>query len=300
MEKLISIQDKNRHGSLRKRALDSVRSLFTFPVLENFLVSRMAGNPRKWKKLIPPCYLYPSPSLRVAERNDVLFTLDISKLLEHHLYFYLDPDPGLDNVYRMIRPGFTVVDAGAHIGHVSIRFAQYAKRGFVHAFEPDAHSFQRLKENVLLNDFENIRIYPQALGAFAGNKSLYRIDPFNPGMNRILEQDPQVFYGREEVEVITLDQWHEQNRIHKIDLLKIDTEGYELHILEGGKNMIQRCKPILYLELIDLNLQQHGYDHRKVLHWLNEKGYSVLEATSMKPLIPRDSLYADVICLPHP
>ena len=120
----------------------------------------------------------------------------------------------------------------------------------------------------------------------------------NPGANRILPAKPSMCVPSEIVEVASLDDFDSRGCFAKIDLIKIDVEGYELFALEGGRNLIARCQPILFVELVDQNLRLQGCTSASVIELLVQMNYLTVDAKTMKPLLPSREYYTDVLCFP--
>ena len=105
----------------------------------------------------------------------------------------------------------------------------------IHAFEPAAPAFRVLSQKFAGND----RVHPikAALGDQATTLSLH-IDA-SPKMNSLVERPH--FAGSlptEEVPVLTLDEYCAKNKVARIDLLKLDVEGYEMNVLKGATRML--------------------------------------------------------------
>lgn len=276
-----------------------VRRFFKIPLLESWLVSRILGRPIDIlaRAFIPPVYLYKPGKFRVVQRDNINYALDISRLIDHSIFFDRIRDQGWANLFRYIRPEMVVVDTGANIGYLTLNFARACVRGFVYAFEPDSESYRDLQRNVGLNSFRNISTFPLALGDITGTTVLYKIYPHNPGANRILSGEPDEPYRKEVVEIATLDGLVERAGIPRIDLWKIDVEGYEMAVLRGGLTSIRKWKPILFIELVDANLREHGWSGASLVQYVEALGYEVLDARTMVPIDRFAPHGTDVLCL---
>jgi FkbM family methyltransferase len=80
-------------------------------------------------------------------------------------------------------------------------------------------------------------------------------------------------YDEREVELISLDGFAEENHITQVDFIKIDTEGWELHVLEGGKELIRKNKPIMLIEWNKENMKQCHVVEEDLIKFLDEMGY---------------------------
>ena len=283
----------------RVKFFNLFRLVFRIKFFEKMLIRRVTNQRATfWKKLIPPLYFYPEGTFRKVKRNGIHFRLDISKQLDHSIYFCTVRDVAWQNLFQIVRPNFSIIDAGANIGYLTLNLARLSPKGVVYSFEPDSETFSKLAKNVSLNDFKNIRLFRTALGTRAGKGDLYRMYESNPGANRILPVKPRLAVRSETVEITSLDNLDSRECFREIDLIKVDVEGYELFVLEGTCNLIRRYKPILFVELVDQNLKVQGCSSASVLQYLGQFDYLILDARTMKPLTDSDSYYTDIICFP--
>ena len=102
--------------------------------------------------------------------------------------------------------------------------------------------------------------------------------PSNRGGNRIA---PQGVDGNTLIQVSRMDETAPIGSLEKIDLIKIDVEGYELQVLRGASAIIQKHKPILFVELDDDNLRDQGDSASDLVRFLEQHGYvSITNAVS--------------------
>ncbi|HEY8937846.1 MAG TPA: FkbM family methyltransferase, partial [Cyclobacteriaceae bacterium] len=164
-------------------------------------------------------------------------------------------------------------------------------------FEPDSDSFDSLQKSVNRNEFKNIKLFKTALGAEAGTAELFKVYVNNPGANRILSQKPDKETKSEIVEIATLDSFYQKEIFKKIDLIKIDVEGFELFVLRGARQLIDKWKPILFIELADVNLKQQNCSAVEVIEFVEGLGYHVLDAQTMLPIERKTTeYYTDIVC----
>jgi hypothetical protein len=104
--------------------------------------------------------------------------------------------------------------------------------------------------------------------------------PSNLSGNRIVPSG----VGNTPVEVWPLDEIIETFPGTRIDLIKIDVEGYELHVLRGSLQTLKRCRPVLFIELDDNNLRDQGDSAQSLVKYLEELGYSITDAVNGSPV----------------
>jgi FkbM family methyltransferase len=127
-----------------------------------------------------------------------------------------------------------VVDVGANIGAFSLYQAMVKEAGSVIAFEPSPDAFVRLAKNVQINGLLNVRVVNAAVGDKQGVLS------FSEGRMSVNSKVSE--NGSLKVPCMTLDT--ELSHIPSIDILKVDTEGYEMHVLQGASETLKKTKRI--------------------------------------------------------
>src|SRR5262249_23682949 len=142
---------------------------------------------------------------------------------------------------RLAAPGMTVLDIGANIGWHTCRLAKRVEHGKVIAFEPMSWARERLLRNLQLNGMANVIVEDIALSdSNEGRCSLhFRCSwQLNPMGQRSVE-NPQSLQP-EAVDVMTLDSYIRNQSIGRVDLIKLDVDGYELRVLSGARETLSR------------------------------------------------------------
>jgi FkbM family methyltransferase len=178
---------------------------------------------------------------------------------------------------RTLRPGMTFLDIGAHVGQYSmIAASQVGPEGRVHCFEPNPASFGRLTDNIALNGFTNVQARPLALSDRAGDATLFVPVHDNTGEASLQACVP----GMKEASVpcTTLDEWARSADLgprRRIDLMKIDVQGFEEKVLRGGTDVLERFGPTIVCEFEERWLQGAGSSSVQLKHYLRDIGYRV-------------------------
>jgi FkbM family methyltransferase len=183
----------------------------------------------------------------------------------------------LEFVRFFLKPGGTFVDIGSNIGLYSlIASDKVGKNGKVYAFEPTPETYQRLRNNILVNKFDNIVSYKKAVSNKTGIEqfsiSLDGYDAWNslgkPSEGKIIEKIT--------IDTISLDDFFQMNNITNIDLIKIDVEGWEVNVLRGGENYFRSTKSAaLIIEFTDINLLNAGFCAYDLFSILKDFGYQL-------------------------
>lgn len=138
-----------------------------------------------------------------------------------------------------------VFDVGANVGQSAKKFRTIYPNARILCFEPVSSTYQELKRRV--SKYERIETFNLAFGNTECLKSIHiNPDPTSTVNSFINEFTPGM---TEMVKVQTLDDFCIENNIEKIDLLKIDVEGYEVEVLKGADRMLSNNRvKSLYLE----------------------------------------------------
>ena len=164
-------------------------------------------------------------------------------------------------VIKALKPGDIFIDVGANAGIFTIIAAKKVQNhGHIYAFEPDQRNLKLLRHNLTINNLTNVTILECALSNIKG-KTKFAIAT-DGAMNSFVKtnrKDQQIIEWQI-VEVTTLDDFVEEHKISNINFIKIDTEGAEKLIFEGGKNLLSTSEPIIVMfEASDLNTYGFGY-----------------------------------------
>lgn len=150
-------------------------------------------------------------------------------------------DLGNDLKNKISLPLKTVFDVGANIGQTSLKFHEAFPEAAIYAFEPVNKTFRQLSKNT--KALSRVQCFNVALGE---KTESVEIDVFegDASVFNSLKKEAQNKSGntKEIISVTTGDAFCKEHRIAEIDLLKIDTEGYELPVLQGFREMITASK----------------------------------------------------------
>jgi FkbM family methyltransferase len=149
---------------------------------------------------------------------------------------------------RVIREGDTFLDIGANVGFYSFFVGPLCgPTGTVHAFEANPLLIQHLKRSADFNKPRaNIVVNPVAVGS-EGNKTLQLYDPERIGGSSLYQLE-WLNTGRSvTVPLTTIDDYVRQNRLTRIDVVKIDIEGAELDAFRGMQETFRTCPPAIIL-----------------------------------------------------
>jgi len=204
----------------------------------------------------------------------------------------------LNHAGKFVRNGSVLFDVGANFGYYSVMLADALKRNCkVHAFEPFPPNFERLSTNVQLNGLQDvIRTHQVALSDNGGvGRMTTRLDNLgSASLNSSLERAHQV-------PLTTLDSFCRENDISTIDFMKIDVEGHEEHVLDGGMQTLRRLTPALLIELDPPRLERAGTSVTRIVDRLRQLNYQLYVARreTLQPLavLPTGDDLVNAFCL---
>lgn len=177
-------------------------------------------------------------------------------------------------VLERLRPGAVFLDLGANIGYYTVLASQaVGAAGEVIAFEPEPGNFELLRRNVELNGVANATLVEAAAGDRTGWTELY-LSEANQGDHRLYRND-----GREKcvrVAMHALDEWFARRNPH-VDLVKMDTQGFEAGIVRGMRRLIEANAAHLHviLEFWPFGLEGAGSSAAALVDLLEPLGFRV-------------------------
>lgn len=145
-----------------------------------------------------------------------------------------------------IGPQSPVMDIGANIGVTASVFARHTA-GPVHAVEPSPVIFPHLQATCRANGADGVRAHNLALGREPGTLRFFA-DATAGAASHLITDATLARASDIEVTVKTLDMLVREEEIDRLDLVKIDVEGYEIDVLEGGVETFRTLRPNLLVE----------------------------------------------------
>jgi len=174
-----------------------------------------------------------------------------------------------------IKVGDVVLDIGANIGYYAVLFAdKVGKKGKVIAIEPDPINFEILQKNIKENKLFNV----VAVQAAAGNENK-KMKIFeskeNFGDHRMWEETLRpagTSLDREAKPVFCrkLDDLLKELEYQKIDFIKMDVQGFESLVIEGGEKIIEKNKPTIFFEYWPWGNKKAGSDIKKMMEFFRK------------------------------
>jgi FkbM family methyltransferase len=168
-----------------------------------------------------------------------------------------------------LKDGDIVFDIGANVGYYTLLASKIVgSNGKVVAFEPDKENFSLLKENLDLNNCQNIEIREEAVSDENGLIA-FNTEKNNKGESAISKN------GKTEVLGVTLDSFSSQRRLSP-SLIKMDIEGAEILALKGGTNFFNSCKNLkLFIEYNPSSVKRFGNKPELLIETISELNFKI-------------------------
>lgn len=194
----------------------------------------------------------------------------------------------------VLRAGDVAIDAGANIGWYSMLLDRLAAEGAdVFAFEPDLYNRTLLERNIEVNRALHVHVVPCALGEHSGSARLYRYPGKNLGRHSLIELHEGLADGGE-VRVTSLAEFWAAHGLGEraLRFVKIDVEGYEIFVLRGMGELLQRCD-LMLLEYSPAYMAKLGMPPAELVDLMSAAGLLPYVVTEDRCIaLDRESLLA--------
>lgn len=197
----------------------------------------------------------------------------------------------LQLIYRFLEKGDCFIDIGTHIGYYSVLAAKIVgNEGKVFAFEPELSNYQKILENISLNNLSNIQLFNLALSSESKETHLF-FNQDNDGGHALWDVGKHPFNQKslqsqtmQNIQQSTLDDiLSQQQDISQIKIIKIDTEGAEVNVIKGAVNTISKYNvPYIICEINRFGLKQMGTNEAELREFMNTLKYESYLITSDK------------------
>ncbi|MDD8017230.1 MAG: FkbM family methyltransferase [Bacteroidota bacterium] len=214
---------------------------------------------------------------KIIIRDGIRWEVDLNEEIDKSIYLYGYFEKGTYEALRkFIKEGMVVFDIGANIGAHTLHMSKLVgENGKVYAFEPMIFVQKKLNRNISLNNVKNVVIESFALNDAVETRGVNFRSSWLSGGG--VNGQSQII---QDVKFTTLDNYSRLNKINRIDLIKIDVDGYDYRVLSGSREILQTHSPIIIFELCDYTLKKQGDSAEKLYNFLTTIGYSIFDESN--------------------
>lgn len=229
-----------------------------------------------------------SPRASVVRRG-IRWELDLTEGIDFAIYLTGAFEPVTIASYaRLLRPGAVVCDIGANMGAHVLHLAKcVGDSGRVLAFEPTRPTFERLSRNIAANPDLASRITAQQMMLTPTDQTEVRPAIYASWPLRASEAMHDKHYGiavpTDGARALTLDSALAEQGVARVDLIKLDVDGFEEDVLKGAERTLSGSHPIIVMEVAPYTIEERGLDPDGPTRILLRHGYRFRDLSG-KPL----------------
>jgi len=258
----------------------------------------------------------PPKGLARTRFGSVIFDVDTTLHALARKYYFKTHEMFMDSVIgRFAKPGTIFIDVGANMGYWSaFALDKIGPTGEIYAFEPIPAFFENVERLKTNNPSRRVFANNQACGAHNGEITMDVVEPtednydnFNVNIGSSSALPHFLDHAKSltkpiKVKVVRLDDYIEDMKIdiEKIGIIKIDVEGYEAYCFDGMKNILGKPgkKVPIVCEILNDPARLAELDGRKIISRLQDCGYTILDATTLRPIDVHSMMYEEnIVCV---
>lgn len=178
------------------------------------------------------------------------------------------------NIYMTMYNIENIIDVGSNIGINTIYYSELIKnKGIIFAYEGQKQNYELLKKNVENNKIRNILMYNLVCDCVEVKVKMPILNT-NENIN-MGDITPNIMIintiGYNEIETVILD----NIKFPKISIMIIDVQGWEINVLNGSLNLIDKYKPLIIIEIEDYQLSKNSKKSSDLINKLKEMNYYI-------------------------
>jgi FkbM family methyltransferase len=239
---------------------------------------------KAWAKIgIAPGYLYQvvdkshdnSGNIKQAKVvGGNIVNCDLRDHVQKQIYFFGCYEP-IENylLSQLVKEDSIVLDVGANIGFYSLTLSNAIKSGQVYSFEAVPDTYKKLSTNIE-NSSKNDQVTAFNLGAWNKKEEVTFSLPDSDNIGAFTAGSVSGESTRTcQATMTTLDSFVEENKLSKVDFIKMDIEGAELNALKGAHELLEKFKPTILLEVCRETCERFEYTVNDLWDLLSQYGY---------------------------
>jgi FkbM family methyltransferase len=223
-------------------------------------------------------------------RNGIFWDLDLSQGIDFSVFLFGAFEPETVASYSsQITKGNTVLDIGANIGAHSLKLAELVgETGRVLCYEPTDYAFGKLQRNFKLNP--SLQSRATCIQAFLGDgNNACRPDSIPSSWSLVGQANDKLhpihfgtYNSLDKARETTIGESMIENGVKKVDFVKLDVDGFELPILRGAEEILNKDRPCILMEFAPYIYEEHGYTLHELAEFLQRLGYECRDLKGRK------------------
>ena len=221
----------------------TLRWFFSFSIIPRPLKYRIAyllANPSKQKR-----YLFVK-----RHKSGFNYSGSLDSYIDWRVFFFGAFNEAEINIIKDVSNALkeknVFLDIGSSTGEFSISMAHIFPT--VIGVEPLIHTYNQSLVHAKINNISNVRFFNIALGEKKEKTKIYFPSGANKGISKIISPEKLKNHIEQEVLMLTADDLLTDNNIEKIEIIKLDAQGYEFNVLSGMKKILNDFKPIILFD----------------------------------------------------
>lgn len=243
----------------------------------------------------------------VVKRGGITYDLDLGQGIDFAIYlggiFERSTRHALS---ELVLPSATVLDIGANVGAHTLHLAQcVGPRGNVLAFEPTEFAFRKLVRNIEINPQIGSRVTPYNCFLAADDKAdvpatIYSSWPLTEAAQNTTGEDFHAKHlgqakSARTAQARSIDSILADRADPRVQLVKLDVDGFECDILRGAKMLLRESRPIFVMELAPYVLEERGASLAELLDVFTSNNYRFYDERTKKQLPSNAAGFDDLI-----
>ena len=222
-------------------------------------------------------------------RNNIRWNLDLSEGIDLHIFIFGTFEKEIVKCAKKLKLNKfnNIIDVGANFGIQTLQIADEFKNSKIYSIEPTNYAYKKLLKNLNLNKElrKNIKTYK----LFLASKNKEKPDAIYSSWNLNSKKLKHITHFGEKKDThntqsTTLDQFILENKIHELDFIKLDVDGYEYYVLEGGSNFLKKKNPPIFMELAPYLYEEYGYNKAMMIDLIKSLNYEFYDLKNLKKI----------------
>ena len=228
-------------------------------------------------------------------RKNIRWNLDLSEAIDLHVFIFgsfeteiVESAKKLE-LYRFKK----IIDIGANFGVQSLQISNNFKNAKIFSIEPTKYAYAKLLKNLNLN--KDLKRNIKAYNLFLGSKNQVKPKAVYSSWKLNSEKKFKHIKHLGEKKNIsnkklkTLDEFILENQINEVDFIKLDVDGYEYFVLQGGLNFLKNKRPPIFMEFAPYLYQEYGYNKQMLIKLIKSLNYEFYDLANLKKILDIDS-----------